>query len=339
MSLIFAFAAAVLQSSASQLPAAQVQSSPNTEHVTVQFVRAKDVQPVPFEYVDNLIMIEAELAGQQGWMMIDTGSAHSVIDRGLAKELGRTIVPMKGGITTLGGHKVPQERVDDIALVIAHHFSVRMPMLAIDLASFSRATHRRVMGIIGNDIVSNMLLWVMKPQGQLILQPGGKFNLKCSGPCTDVSSLQPIPITRMTGHEDVVASVGGRSLKLKIDTGDASGVDLTAAAWAQVKPADAQVFTRTSTGASGITDKVQSSRLPEVTLGAKTIDDVRVDVQRFETADEDGVLGMEVLGRYSFALNARTGQLWLFPAPADTSNLPPPVISKPADAPPATSHP
>jgi predicted aspartyl protease len=304
----------------------------------VQFVRAKDVQPVPFEYSNNTIMIEAELAGQHGWMLIDTGAPHTVIDTSLAKELGRTIVPMKGDMLTVGGHAVPRERVDDVALVVPHHFSIRMPMLALDLSSASRSAHRRIVGIIGNDLISHMLLWVMKPQGELILLPGGNVNFTCKGPCTDASIPRPIPIDKVADHEEVVATIGGRALRLKIDTGDAGGIALTREAWERVKPADAQVFTRTSIGASGVVDKVQSSRLPQVSIGATTVEDVRVDVLQLGPSDADGLIGMGVLSRYSFALDTKRGQLWLVPAPSDPSKLPPPVLSKPGEQSPAASH-
>lgn len=337
MSLILALAAGAL----AQASVAPPPPAATAEHVTatVQFVRAKDVQAVPFETVDNTLLIEAEIAGQQGWMLIDSGSPQSIIDSRLAKQLGRTIIPMKGGMLTTGGHLIPTQRVDDVALVIPHLFSVRMPMLALDLASASRATHRRIVGIIGNDIISNMVLWVMEPQGQLMLIFGGNLNVTCKAPCTDPSILQPVAITRLSDQEEVVATVGGRSLRLKIDTGDANGIDLTRAAWERVKPADAQVFTRTRTDASGISEKVQSSRLPEVMLGPKKIDDVRVDVQQLGASDGDGILGMGVLSRYSFALDTKNRQLWLIPAPTDTSKLPPPVLSEPAATSPANSHP
>jgi hypothetical protein len=339
MSLILAFLVSAMQSSATpQPPPPETKQTADHIAATVQFVRAKDVQPVPFEYFDNVIMIEAELAGQQGWMVIDTGSPHSIIDISLAKELGRAIVPMKGEMLTSGGHRVPRERVDDVALVIPHHFSVRMPVLALDLAPVSRAAHRRIIGFIGNDIVSNMLLWVMKPQGQLLLLPGGKLNISCKGPCTEGSIPQPLPVIKLSDQEDIIATVAGRTLKLKIDTGDANGIDLTRAAWERVKPADAQVFTRTRTDASGISDKVQSSRLAEVLLGTKKIEDVRVDVQQLGSSDGDGLIGMGLLSRYSFALDTKKGQLWLFPAQPNTSKLPPPVLSKSATGASTSEH-
>lgn len=336
MSLILAVAAAAMQSS----PTAQPPPAPRqtAEHFTIQFIRAKDVQPIPFETVDNLILIEAEIGGQQGWMLIDSGSSNTAIDSGLAKELGRTIVPLKGDMLTTGGHPIPRARVEDVALVIPHQFSVRMPMLALDLASVSRASHRRIVGVIGNDIISNMILWVMKPQGQLMLIFGGNLDISCKAPCTDPSILQPVPITRLSDHEEVVVNVAGSVLKLKLDTGTGAGIELTSAAWDRVKPADAQVFTRTSVGASGIVDKVLSSRLPEVMLGPKKIQDVSVDVQQLSPSDGDGIIGMGVLSRYSFALDTKKGQLWLQPAPTDTSKLPPPVLSKPGHDAPATGQ-
>lgn len=336
MSLILAFLAAALQSSSTPPPSSRAPA----EHLTatVQLVRAKDVQPVPFEYSENTIVIEAELGGQQGWMLIDTGSPHTIIDTGLAKELGRTIVPMKGDMLAVGGHLVQRQRVDDVALVIPHHFSIRMPMLAVDLSSVSRSAHRRIEGIIGNDIISNMLLWVMKPQGELILLPGGNVKFTCKGPCTDTTTPRPISIDKVADHEEVVAAVGDRTLRLKIDTGDAGGIGLRPEAWERVKPADAQVFTRMSIGASGVVDKVQSSRLPEVSIGPTKVEDVRVDVLKLGPSDGDGLIGMGVLSRYSFALDTKKGQLWLIPAPADPSKLPPPVLSKPAERSSAASH-
>jgi hypothetical protein len=159
----------------------------------------------------------------------------------------------------------------------------------------------------------------------------GKLNVSCKTPCP--IPPQPIPLERVRTTngpmERLTASVGGHPLKLTLDTGFSGGMSLTPAAWERVKPVDAQVFARVSTGVSGITDKVQASRLPKVSFGSTEVENVQAEVQHWDPSFGDGVVGMAVLSSYSFTLDIKAGQLWLLPAPADTTKLPPPVLSKP----------
>lgn len=333
MTMILA-ALAMLQSGAVAVPPSAIaRAAPDGGvQVTVQIVRAKDREMVPFEYVRNTIMIQAQLGGQAGWMVIDTGAQHSVIDTGLAKQIGASIIPMRGQITAAGGHPVPKQRVDDVALVIPHLFSVRMPMLAIDLQLASRAAGRRIVGIVGDDLLSNMVMGVDRREGRIILIPGGKMTLNCPAPCKN-GAPKPIPLMRINTArgpvEQIAATIGGKVLRLALDTGSDSGLSLTPAAWQRVKPEDAQIFARHSVGASGVTDEVQASRLPKVLLGDVEVDDVDVQIRPWDSSYGDGILGMGILARYSIIMDIKAGQLFLIRADAAPSSLPAPVFSKP----------
>lgn len=327
---------AIILAATSQAATTPPQKAPDTPAPAsdrikaVKFDIAKANQPIPFAYIRGLILIPAEVAGQRGWMLIDTGASQTIIDSGLAKELGLPIIPLKGHVVGTGGHLIPRQKVDDVPLVIPRHFSVRMPMLAIDLEPVSRAFGRRIVGVIGENLISSMPLMVNKPKGWLVLMPGGKFSLNCEGPCAD---KLPIPLKRertpLGEKLQLTASVNGHGLKLTLDTGSTEGISLTPAAWERIKPADAQVFTGSHTGASGIAEKVLRSRLPKVSFGPVDVEDVDVTVQGWDASAGDGIVGMGVLSRYSFTVDVQAGQLWLFPAPADISKLTPPVLSTP----------
>lgn len=281
-------------------------------NVKVQLLFPSHRQPVPFDYVDNKIMIEGDIGGQQGWLLIDTGGSHSVVDSGLAKQLGLKTMVMNGDLIGTSRHRIPKLFVADVPLVIPNHFSVRMPMFGIDLQPLSRSSRRRVIGVIGDDLISNLLLVVMKPTASLILLPATSLAVGCNG-CPEPP--RPIALTRIdtpTGaKEQLAATVDGRPLRLTLDTGFTAGLGLTPEAWARVKPAGASLAVRPSLGAGGVVDQVGASRLPRIMLGTIEVRDVGVEVQPWDPSVGDGVLGMGVLSRFSFSIDTKSGQMWL----------------------------
>lgn len=139
------------------------------------------------------------------------------------------------------------------------------------------------------------------------------------------ASFKPIPVKIEGDRLRTSAMVGSQALSLTIDTGEHAGLALSPAAWARVKPNDAQIFQRKIKGASGVGDTIAASRLPEVTIGTAVSSDVEVVVLPQQSKDGDGTIGMGVLARYSLVLDPRHGQMLLIATATPTASLPAPV--------------
>jgi predicted aspartyl protease len=293
-------------------PVAAAPATTQGTRVTAHLWVDPQKRAVPFEYVEGTILIQAEIAGHHGWMLIDTGASNSVVDSTLAQSAKLAVGPTEGQIYSAGGHLVPRRKVEDVPLVIPSLFSVRMPMISTDLSPLAQIAKRPVIGVIGFDLLSNMLLAVDRKAGTLVLLPG-KATMR--GP------VKAIPLVRAGDRVQIAATIDGKPVRLTLDTGYAAGLSLTADAWARVKRADAQVFVRSSMGASGKVDEVPASRVPQISLGGVEAGDLEVRISPWAPIYGDGVLGMALLASSSFLLDIKNGQLWLIPQASDTSKL------------------
>lgn len=119
-------------------------------NISFTVTRSADPGSIPYEYADSHIVFKAEVGGQSVWMMLDTGSTHSIIDETLAKQLGMSIKSTPGNYYTVGGHLMPSRYVQDVALVVPHSFAGRIPMGVFDLSKVDPAGHsiKAVLGMI-----------------------------------------------------------------------------------------------------------------------------------------------------------------------------------------------
>lgn len=313
MASVLLFLAAGQAAGATSAPAAPSSASSSGGDYHVVLTRAADYGPLPYEYRNGHIVFQAELNGERVWMMLDTGSTHNVIDAKLAARLKLPIVTGKGVWRLIGNQTAPARRVDDVALVIPHAIVGRLPMAAVDLPAIGDPP---VSGVIGHDITGAYTVVVNKRASQLTI---------ARGTVSFHGDLRPVPLIEAHGRDQVRAIANGIPLTLTIDTGQSWDLDLSPAAWARVAPVDAQVATRAGMGMAGQVGTERASRLPALSLGDVVSRDLEVRIGPQALDDVDGRIGMGLLSRYSFALDAPHGQLWLIPTPTDTSALPPPV--------------
>jgi predicted aspartyl protease len=98
---------------------------------------------------------------EEGFFLLDTGSAYNVISRNMARQLGisdlmATILSLRGGTRELDAPKLR----DEIRLRVGTRELTRGPAVAIDLTTPSRYNHLEVAGLIGYPALSRSVLTV-----------------------------------------------------------------------------------------------------------------------------------------------------------------------------------
>lgn len=262
----------------------------------------------PFLANRDAVIVTATLLGERLPVLIDTGSAVTVVDRVVAKRLGLTVagsVNVRGdiGSVALGAGGDLSLHIGGMLLAISRY-------LVTDFAPIFGADGGAPGLILGVDALKNVILEIDFPGRRVSFPPRERFQ-----PGKEAERLQlsrsvrgQLSITiAIEGHDPVAAAVDlGSSNPLTVAS------DL----------AEAQALLRgrkISSAATGGVDGISISRSLSVAtlkVGRTLLQDVPCEVlAKTDPTLAPAKLGLPVLERYLFALDVTGETLWLSPAP------------------------
>ena len=271
------FLAAVLYLSSSR-PLDAAKCRPNPEHCgdTGQQER------IPLKIYRNfLVVAKGELGGatRQNFIL-DTGTAPSMINAGLAAQLGLATAP---STSVVGGKTIPTQTAVVPEIRLGPIRAVSLPVQVHDLSTYERELGIPVAGIIGLDVLS-------KSSFRL------DFN-KREIEFGDISRQGvPVHFDARTGLAVVEVSLGGKLLRMLVDTGSDNfvllGGNFADVGWLPLRDTS-------QTGASlaehGL--PVQVFPMPDIALGGLHLNQDRAYLVPDRADPEfDGFLGVRALG-------------------------------------------
>ncbi|MCB9275327.1 MAG: aspartyl protease family protein [Lewinellaceae bacterium] len=174
-------------------------------------VQAVSYTKVPFELVDGLIFVKAEVEGQWGNFILDTGAPSLIIN----------------GENMKGGTEEWQGITDDIKphAITVNQFSWAgiekkgIEAIGLDISHLEEAYQRKVLGIIGYQIFSDREILVNPQTKQIIILDGKKNYLN-----RITQPISTIPFT-IEGHLPVIsAKAGSRTFRFGFDSGCTSNL-------------------------------------------------------------------------------------------------------------------
>ncbi|HKE95964.1 MAG TPA: retropepsin-like aspartic protease [Povalibacter sp.] len=299
--------------------------SPATENGAMltfkaHFVAKEQRAPVAYESPKGGIFFKANVAGRDVWAMLDTGAHHSLVDIAWARSAGLSISSEEEKIRSSTG-EMAMHWTQDVAILIPGQIEVRHPRLgAIDLGMLSTIIDRKIEFILGQDLLSHVVLLVDPAKHIFQLGPSGSFKAPPQAWSIDLQNQKP----------QIEVTIGKEKVLLGLNTGSNSQVELSAGTWARVLPRDVATGTTISAAPTGAAYAKRSALIPELGIGALKIPDVTVTEAPSRSRD-DSYIGTGILGRFRLALDLNAGKLWL-------GSLPPPGAVNGASAEkPATS--
>lgn len=260
----------------------------------------------PFLADPDAVMVTGALVGERIRVLIDTGSAATLVDRALANRLG---------LTTAGSLRVRGD-IGSVALSAGDHLSLDISGVKLATSRYLVADFAPIFGadapglILGLDALRNVILDIDFPGRRLIFRPREGFQADKSAQRLDLTRSArgqlAVPVV-IEGHDPVAAA---------IDLGSSNPLTLAPSL------ADALALLRgrrISSAATGGVDGVSISRTISVTslqVAGATLRDVPCEVlAKTEPTLFPAKLGLPVLERYRLALDVMGGVLWLGPAP------------------------
>ena len=169
---------------------------------------------LPFDYISNEVIVKAKVNDKEELtFVIDTGATQSVLDRSVAKTLGKCedsnlTMTTGSGSVNLSYLTIPSLTLGSLKLKDIH-FAVA------DLAAFSQILGKRPSGLIGANILRRFLVSIDYPQKKLVL--AHPTNVKVG------RETMVIPAKPALGMSGVLVDgeLDGQKLSFLVDTGAA----------------------------------------------------------------------------------------------------------------------
>jgi hypothetical protein len=279
---------------------------------------------LPFQLSAGKIFIDVTVNGRGPYpFAVDTGSPPTIIDLGLARDLGIPVIPM-GRVGGAGEGSAQMGQAREVALSFGGVAIPRRPMLAVDLnerlAPFSA---RPIMGLIGNDFISSHIVEIDYPKRTITVRDPVGWEYTGDGQVLE---------TRTRGHTFITGQISlGRDapgagetlpVRILIDTGAGLASSLTTPFVNQHHLLDrAGPRFRASVG-WGLGGEVVHDvcRLDSIQLGGLRIDRPICSLSQdragaLAAGSFDALIGGDLLARYKVIFDGKRRRVILEPGP------------------------
>ncbi len=268
--------------------------------------------PVAFDTVQGHILVRALLNQQEHvTLVLDTGASATSLTPDVARKLGLSPTAQTPTRTTavVGGQRLEVPVVTLASLTVG---AMRRDNLAIGiLASFPNAP--LIDGILGADFLQPFTMTFDYARSQLWLLPAG------SQP--QAAAASPVPL-RLVNHLLLVPVRFNQqdTVWLLLDTGASRTIITPATAQKLGLQPAANVSKQVMQRGDGALHEVPLVQCPTFQLGETVVESVLVGIAEVlpQAPVVGGLLGMDVLARFTVTLDRQTPQLWLAPPSART---------------------
>ena len=150
------------------------------------------------------------IAGKRVCGLLDTGSSRTVIDLGLARELGLTISDLSREARALGA-PIAARKVSAVPVEVPDQFVMQSSMFGIEMPEVTCADGSPIAFVLGAEFIAFMAIAVDNAASTIIFAPSGK-----------ITPLADHYVRIDWNNNSVAAVVNGKPARLDVDTGSAS---------------------------------------------------------------------------------------------------------------------
>ncbi len=269
--------------------------------------------PIPFETVQNHIMVRAVLNQQEyATLLLDTGAGQTFVTPDTAQRLGLSPAADTPTRTTtvVGGRQVevPIVRLATLAIGNARRDNVLVGVLE----SFPHAP--LFDGILGGSFLEHFTITLDYLGSRLWLAPRGTPFTSPTVPKAMTIGSHAIPLKLANSYLLVSAVLNHtESVLLLLDTGASHTLMTPRVAQRLGVEVTANTPRRTMMAADGQRQEVPVVQLATLTVGHATVERLAVAISELfpHPAAVDGLLGMDFLGQFIVTLDRAAQQMWL----------------------------
>lgn len=284
---------------------------PGGSPVDYQFPPGIDSVVIPFDLVGHSVRVNMRINGKGPFsFLLDSGSGTTMISNRLADSLG---IPVGGGIPVrgVGGYgSIGMAELDSLAI---GELSWRLSRAAVfDFKSLETYSLAALDGILGYDFFARFPMRISFDDRVLTLFDSRKASPEKPGEKVAADIFYQIPITDVW--------LDGKPLRVGFDLGAQTGIVIRRQSRWYNDMADTidTLAEKRSVGGIGGTKQVEAFRADSLRVGALTVAEPPVIVFGDDSALPlpdyiEGLLGVEILGRFNLFIDYGEGKIYLDP--------------------------
>jgi predicted aspartyl protease len=286
-----------------QAAVAREAGPPSNVRFQLKFDQSK-VSPQPIVDADKgpFLVTEVEVNGHPVPALLDTGSEFTLVDSSVAPGLG--LKPAGTFETGAEGGKIQVGQAEIESLAFGGFTRSGGWIGLTDLGPLRQLVPQNFAMILGADMLAQVAVVADRDSGTITFLRSGT---RPSGDFTTV----PLGISEPGNHFVIPLWVNGKGVDVRIDSGADSELRLVASRWPSLIPATARATDLAQAGAGGIyvspIADVDSATIGNLPIGEAIADRIADG----GATRVDGVIGMGLLSRFNFILDARAGRLAL----------------------------
>jgi len=269
--------------------------------------------PIPFETVQNHIMVRAVLNQQEyATLLLDTGAGQTFVTPDTAQRLGLSPTADAPTRTTtmVGGRQVQVPMVRLASLAIGNARRDNVPVGVLESFPYAPLFD----GILGGSFLEHFTLTLDYPGSRLWLAPRRTPLMPPTAPQAAALGSHVIPLQLANSYLLVSAVLNHtESVFLLLDTGASRTLMTPRVAERLGVAVTASTPRRTMVVADGQRQEVPVVQLTALSVGHATVEHLPVAISELflPLATVDGLLGMDFLGQFIVTLDRAAQQMWL----------------------------
>lgn len=264
--------------------------------------------PQPFELRDGQVVLTVTINGRRLPALLDTGATRSLIETGLAKELGIRVQKFNGGTVGAGGGRIGYGMTDRKVAVDFGLGSVSQRLGIYEARQAFAADGVRL--LIGMDFLYALVVSLDFQRMTINFQRSAEFKPSQDRPLklTDAGWLR----------NTLTVSLAGAQAELLLDTAASSAIHLDSSFVAGTPALNAlPVSSRRVAGIDGVRDQ-DAIVVPHLTLGGQAFENVPASSGSFAnlemgSTDIDGIVGVDLMKRFNLVIDFGYRRVWMTP--------------------------
>ena len=292
----------------------RVTRNPSPRPPKVRFISGNNALKIPFELTGNLILLQATVKDSAPlWFILDTGATDSVIDSQLAKTLSLKVIGRTLG--TGGAGTATALIFRGTTLKLRNVEAVNLTLYGFPLDSLSAPFGRRISGVIGNDILKQLVVEVDYVSQVLNFYEPASYQYSGAGVVIPIT-LEGYPFVRARITLDGRRVIEG---KFEIDSGATNAIMFNTPFVDRNKLLEGiSKSNQVRTGGLGGSAVAFSGRLKSMSLGSLQLENL---IARFSlarrgddaSAKYDGLIGDDILRRFRVVFDYSRRRMMLEP--------------------------
>ncbi|MEQ8706833.1 MAG: aspartyl protease family protein [Phaeodactylibacter sp.] len=259
---------------------------------------------IPFRLVNNMVIVEARMNGTTGNFILDTGFPLSVVNPHQVEGLVR--VPAPQAQSAFSGVPVSVDQFEWAGMERQD-----MKAVAMNISHLESTANQEIMGIIGAEVLQQVEV-MFDFRNQVVLL----YDRKSSWLHEQHRPQFSLPFELEQGLPVLRTKMGGRTYRLGLDIG--GRYNLMREHLLETLPREivGRISRQQLLDFANMPDYFDKAPVSDLTISGRSFDPttfVFTELKKAISADVDGILGLDFLARYRFAINYHKKTIYFWP--------------------------